>query len=266
MQISISNLAWDVEDDQIIKNILKEKKINTIDIVPSKYFKKFNKYELNKFISLWNFKKFSIHAMQSLLFGKENLNIFSGRKNQIKVFDHLEKILKIAKKLGIVYLVFGSPKNRDISKSIHNDNSIVAQRFFNELGNLAKKFDIKISLEPCPKIYGGNFLTNTFETAEFVKKLSHKFIRLQLDTGSLNINRENIDNVLKNYSKIIGHIHLSEPFLLPIKKNKRKHEKYSNILKKYYDNKVVCIEMLQPKTNKIDQINNSLNIIKKYYS
>ena len=54
------------------------------------------------------------------------------------------------------------------------------------------------------------------ETAQIVNEVSHENIKMQLDTGALNINQESPATVVTDYSKILGHIHISEPNLVPI--------------------------------------------------
>ncbi|MFD1693389.1 sugar phosphate isomerase/epimerase family protein [Azotobacter chroococcum] len=73
-----------------------------------------------------------------------------------------------------------------------------------------------ICLEPNPSCYGANFMTTSVETARVVREVAHPFIGMQLDTGALSINGEDPEAVLRDSSSLIGHIHASEPDLLPL--------------------------------------------------
>ena len=56
-------------------------------------------------------------------------------------------------------------------------------------------------------------MITSHETAEIVKATNHDSIKMQLDTGAILMNREDLCSIFKDYSEIIGHIHLSEPYL-----------------------------------------------------
>ena len=83
MKISISNLAWDVSEDKQVLSLLKEFKVDSIDIAPGKYFPTPSKAKTTDILAVrqwWNDKGIDILGMQSLLFGTQGLNVF-GNKN-----------------------------------------------------------------------------------------------------------------------------------------------------------------------------------------
>ena len=53
-----------------------------------------------------------MHAMQSLLYNGENLALFKTEEMRQNMYHHLVKIIKLAAKLDVKILVFGSPRNR----------------------------------------------------------------------------------------------------------------------------------------------------------
>jgi hydroxypyruvate isomerase len=98
-------------------------------------------------------------------------------------------------------------------------------------------------------VYGNNFLRTTEETADFVKKINRKNIKLQLDTGCIKINKESLADIVTKYKSIVGHIHISEKNLSRIKENKLNYSLIKNIFT-YFPNKIITIEILnKPNTS-----------------
>ena len=90
-----------------------------------------------------------------------------------------------------------------------------------------------------------------------MNQVSHDFIGLQLDTGAIFINKEDITKITKDHSDIIKHIHLSEPMLASINIHNLDHKKVSHQIRADFPNSVITIEML--KSAQDDQ----LNVIRK---
>lgn len=267
MKISISNIAWDQENDIEVAKILNNEGINYVDIAPSKYFDDFKnvpKKNVIKVRDFWISRNIVPYGMQSLLFKQNHLNLFD-QDSQIEMLDYLENVFKIASLLEIKKLVFGSPRNRDSSVVESSSINRIATEFFYRLGEIAKKYDLTICLEPNPEIYGCNFLINSKQVLSFVKKLDHPNIRMQLDTGALIINNEDITEVLANSMGYIGHIHLSEPNLVELGKTQNKNSYFSEHIKKHLDSMIVSIEMLKQEDT-LKAISDSIMFANKHYN
>lgn len=226
MKLSVSNIAWDVEQDLQIAELLIHHGVSYVDIAPGKYFKDIQattELEIAQVKNKWSDLGISCAGMQSLLFGTKGLNLFD-KSTQEPMLMHLEKICHIGAVLGATKLVFGSPKNRDRSNLSDDNARDIALDFFQCLGNIAKCEGVSINLEANPTCYGTNFLTNTQEAAEFVRLLNHPAIRLQLDLGTVYTNHEDLDMLLKHSATIIGHIHLSEPQMAPLSASDEEHD------------------------------------------
>jgi len=259
MNISISSIAWDVEFDQDIAKTLNAYGVNYVDLTPSRYCEdifKVTDANLAKIKSWWNSQKIYVYGMQSLLYTAGKVNLFN-LDQQKSILEYLDRVCYISQGLGAKKLTFGSPKNRD-KLSLSNIEAIdIATTFFYKLGDIAKKYDVVVCLEPNPKIYGSNFMINHDEAALIVKQVSHDFIGLQLDTGAIFINKEDITKITKDHSDIIKHIHLSEPMLASINIHNLDHKKVSHQIRADFPNSVITIEML--KSGQDDQ----LNVIRK---
>jgi len=250
MRLSISNIAWDVEEDEAIVQMLHRYGIDAIDIAPGKYFPDFLNTpisDIQKVKSWWSDRGIEIIGMQSLLFGKPELNIFGSKEIQLNLLKHLEAVCRIGGYLGARKLVFGSPKNRDRSGLNDSEVEKTAVWFFSKLAEIAKQEGVVICLEPNPTYYGANFMTTCIETSEIVREVDHQCIRMQLDTGALTINEEDPIWVLEKFGKLIGHIHISEPDLLPIGSGSTDHKIISLALKRYLPDLPYTIEMVATK-------------------
>jgi D-psicose/D-tagatose/L-ribulose 3-epimerase len=269
MRIAISNIAWDISEDEMISQLLLSNNIDAIDIAPGKYFPdpiNTNDEDILRVKNWWHQKNIAITGMQALLFGTTGLNLFGDTESQEKMLKHLEAVCNIGGILGATRLVFGSPKNRDRSGLSDQQTLNMAVDFFNKLGDIAKSHGVIICLEPNPTRYGANFMTTTDETARVVETTSHPAIKMQLDTGALAINDEDIDSILKNYAHLIGHIHASEPDLIPLGDDNTDHSKIYTALQKYLPNSIISIEMLATKNEAHEvSITRALNTAMKYY-
>ena len=270
MKISISNIAWETSDDVFISRILSKYAVSAIDVAPGKYFPdptKASDKEIEEVRNWWLNKGIEIIGMQSLLFGTKGFNVFSTTDVRKDMLSHLESICRIGSVLGAKYLVFGSPRNRD-KKGLTKEQALaIAIPFFKELGEIAFKYNVVICIEPNPTLYGANFLTKSKDVALFVEILDHPNIKMQLDTGTVIINNEDLESILKQYSHLIGHIHISEPNLKAYGQNNSICEHHSNIIEKYLSNHVVTIEMLKMvESNKYEELTSSIKTAKLYYN
>ncbi len=232
MNLSISNIAWDTSFEREVLVILKENNINIIDFAPTKFFSNISSVsdkEINDVKNLWKRKGFIFGGMQSLLFGTQGLNLFN-KESQNNMLAYLKKICHIGAITNASRLVFGSPKNRDRSKLNDEQTENISLDFFYKLGEIAKYENVIICIEPNPKSYGTNFITTTEEAALFVKKLNHPNIKIQLDLGTIYTNKEP-EEVLEKFIQFVGHVHLSEPNLIPLTNIDFIHKKYGNKLK-----------------------------------
>lgn len=269
MKIAISNIAWErYEEEEIIK-ILKKNNVKFIEVVPSKIFSisfKQNKNDIFKFKNFWQKNNFTIIAAQSILYPRSDLTIFANKEKREETLSFIKKIIGYLSILEIKAIVFGSPKSRVIPKNLSKENAyLIAKDFFREIGEYCKKYKIIFCLEPNPKYYGTNFLNTTIEAIEFVKLVDHPNIKINLDTGTIIINNEDIETIVKKGFNYIGYVHISEKDLLPISENNFNHQFLSNLLKKYRYKGFISIEMKSFSNNNLINIDKSIKIVKKYY-
>ena len=250
MRIAISNIAWDTAEDEAIATLLHRFGVDAIDVAPGKYFPepvKATDEDIVRVKSWWSERGIEITGMQALLFGTTGLNVFGLQTAQDAMLQHLTAVCRIGAGLGARRLVFGSPKNRDRTGLSDQETLEVAIPFFRRLGDIAQSYGVVICLEPNPPCYGANFMTTSVETEQVVRQIAHSAIRMQLDTGALTINDEDPGIVLQDCASLIGHVHASEPDMLPLGDGGTDHGKMVAALVQHLPHHVVSIEMLATK-------------------
>lgn len=243
MKLSISNIAWSKEYDEEIYKFLQNNKFDGIEIAPTRIFES-NPYENLK--EAKNFQQYlkdkyslEISSMQSIWFGKTE-NIFNSDEERIELINYTKKAIEFANVIKCKNLVFGCPKNRNISNE-NLENKYVAIDFFRTLGNYAMQNNTIVAIEPNPNIYGTNFINYTKEAFDFVREVNNPGIKVNIDLGTIINNNEDI-SIIENNIDLINHIHISEPYLEKIQE-RNIHKELCELLNKSEYNKYVSIEM-----------------------
>ena len=269
MRLAISNIAWDVSEDQAVANLLGQHDVDAIDIAPGKYFPDpaaAQDEDIAKVKQWWSQRGIEITGMQALLFGTTGLNVFGTPDSQEALLKHLDAVCRIGAGLGATRLVFGSPKNRDRT-GLDDEQAIgIAVPFFKRLGYITQAHGVIVCLEPNPTCYGANFMTTSAETAQVVKSVSHPAIKMQLDTGAISINGESATTILNSDANLIGHIHASEPDLLPLGDRETDHQSISRAIATFLPGHLVSIEMVATKDEPhLSSIERALSCATQYY-
>jgi sugar phosphate isomerase/epimerase len=270
VRLSISNIAWDVPEDQAVGELLRGRGLDAIDIAPGKYFPApamAKDPEIVKVRTHWNDRGIDIVGMQALLFGTTGMNVFGSGESQRAMLLHLDAVCRIAAGVGATRLVFGSPRNRDSTGLEASEANDRARGFFHRLGDLAGSWGVTICLEPNPACYGANFMVTSLETAAMVKQIAHPAIRMQLDTGAMIINGEQAWDCLREHAGLIGHIHLSEPGMVPIgDRAGTDHPGLATAIQHHLPGHTVTVEMLAtPDEPHLQSIDRALGLAIQYY-
>jgi len=263
MKISVSNIAWKKEESFKALEILKKNEISNIDVAPTLLFDSIDNLsveEIKKVKEKYQREGFTMVAMQSLLYGLQPCSIFGGEDECDEIIFYLKKVFYIAKELGIKNLVFGSPKNRYIEDK-DKDNEKTAIDFFRKISDIADTFGVNICLEANPKEYDCNFITDTFEAVDFIKKVDKKNFKLNLDTSTIILNNNNLKEVIQYAKEYIEHVHISFPYLKGI--SGINHKLISKLLKEINYKGYVSLEM-KPAEDNLKNLEDNLRFLKCY--
>ncbi|KAF6578927.1 sugar phosphate isomerase/epimerase [Paenibacillus sp. EKM212P] len=216
MKLSISNIAWNSNENEEIIVLLNKLGIRGIEIAPTKIWDRpldSEPNELLQFKQYWEQRDIHLIAMQSLLFGQHGLALFSDVESRNKLKEYVMGIMGLAGKIGVKALVFGSPKNRLSNGLSKNEQLDIAIPFFTELAESAVTENVTLCIEPNPSQYGCDFITNSEEGLQLVREVNHPGFQLHLDAGTLTLNNENISSAIENSMPYLSHFHISEPYL-----------------------------------------------------
>lgn len=244
MKLAISNIAWDTSENVNIIPLLKQYGVTGIEIAPTKRWEEpvhAEDIEIINYKNYWASHALVPVSMQSLLFNKNYMSIFGHSK--LETLHYIKQIIILAGKLGIKAVVFGSPKNRLMGESDQDVKYGEAVDFFRILGDQSVKSGVHLCMEPNPKDYGCDFITNSLEGLQFVKDVGHMGIKLQLDTSTILINEEESEKVIPLCLPYTGHFHVSDPFLNIPGTHNNGHEKIASILNECNYNGWLSIEM-----------------------
>ena len=270
MRIAVSNIAWDRSEDAAMASVLLEHGLDAIDVAPGKYFPdplEALDGDILRVKRAWNDRGIEITGMQALLFGTIGLNLFAGAEVQDRMAAHLEGVFRIGDGLGARHLVFGAPRNRDRQGWPDEQVLETAIAFFRRVGDAAWSHGIVLCLEPNPVRYGANFMTTTLETAEVVRAVDHPAIRLQFDTGALTLAGEDVQGVLEAHGHLVGHVHLSEPDLVPLGDFPTDHARIASAVMAYLPDRVLAIEMVATATEPhADSVARAIAVARQAYA
>lgn len=241
MKLSISNIAWDADQDAVVYDLMGKYGFSGLEIAPTRIFSD-NPYDRLKEASEWsiNLKKeyaFSIPSMQSIWYGRQE-KIFGTDAERKILLDYTRKAIDFASVIGCKNLVFGCPRNRNIPEGVSSDQAL---GFFKELADYAADKGTVIGMEANPPIYNTNYINTTAEALDLIKQVNSPGFRLNLDVGTMIANNESADE-LRGQVSLINHVHISEPGLALIQQRKL-HKDLVSLLKAEGYQGFISIEM-----------------------
>lgn len=236
MKLSLSNLAWDISDNDQVLSILNTNNINNVEGVLTKidnWGKLSNDVliEYKKKLESYNIK---MESIQSIFYDIK----CDGIEDTSIVYKHIDRLIEICKILGVKVMVFGSPTMRN--GMVNDSLSKIFKRIDESLNNTG----ITITIEPNSKVYGGNYFHNITEIVNFIE--NNKFVNIKTMIDTHNLKLEGYDPIieLRKYYDYINHIHISEIKLVPII-NSETHINFANELKNLGYDKIITYEVLK---------------------
>lgn len=238
MDLAVSNLAWDNDDDIEIFNEFKKIGILQIEGIFNKinHWSSITENDIIKYKQKLESFDIEMKSIQSIFYNSGIDNLF----DEEVVLTHFLRIIKFSKLLGVTTLVFGSPNLR---KKINGWETKLSS-LLTILDYLLIKNNIELCIEPNAREYGGQYFFTVVEIVNFIKKNNYKNIKSMIDTHNVLLENENPIKILNEYYDYIGHIHISEKKLNPFIYSEF-HLNFAKTIKEKHYNKTVTYEVLK---------------------
>lgn len=262
MRLAISNIAWDQHDDPVILGLLKANGITGIEVAPTKVWADWqgaSYKEANRYRKELNEQGFELPAMQAILFGKPELQLFD-KSSHMAFLEHIRLVAELANGFGSKVLVFGAPKNRKRGQTPYIEALDIASEFFYKAGEICQEHGCCIGLEHNPVEYGCDFVTNVLDAKELVEQVNHQGFKLHVDSAGLHMCGGDISDMIKKADDFV-HYHISEPMLEPIFNGEVNQKKGIDTLRAINYNNWVSVEMKQPSS--VQLLEKSLQSVKE---
>lgn len=253
MKLAISNIAWCDDNNEKVYDIMWKHGFSGLEIAPTRIVAE-NPYDNIEDAKMWYNKiqekyGFVIPSMQSIWYGRTE-KLFGSSEERNKLLQYTKKAIDFAESIGCKNLVFGCPKNRNISDE---SNKNIANDFFGELATYAHLHNTVLSMEANPAIYNTNYINTTKEAIDIVELINNEGFKVNLDVGTMVENNESI-SILQGKVGVINHVHISEPGLKKIEERDLHKELFSILKKEKYEG-YISIEMNNKATlDDIDEI------------
>jgi len=262
MKLAISNIAWEQHDDPAILALLKANGVTGIEVAPTKLWQDWrgaSHKEAREYKKTMQDKGFELPAMQAILFGKPELQLFD-TSSHAAFLEHIKLVSELANGFGSKVMVFGAPKNRKRGQTPYSEAMDIAADFFAKAGEICAQNDCCIGLEHNPVEYGCDFATNVLDAKELVDKINNDGFKLHVDSAGLHMCGGDIAEMIHKSGDFV-HYHISEPMLEPIVDGAVDQKKGLESLKKEAYNGWISIEMKEPPS--IGLLEKSLQVVKE---
>lgn len=246
MKTAISNIAWNLADDAWVADLMVELGVTGVEIAPTKIWQKpllATATELRDYRRFWEQRGIRIVAMQSLLFGRADFQVFEDRGKRDELLQYLDGIMALAGALGAGPLVFGSPKNRKVGGRPRAEVDAIALDFFRRAGDAAVKHGVTLCIEPNPTQYECDYVTCAQQGLELVRAVDHPGFRLHLDAAGMTLAGDEIEGSLRGARDLLCHFHVSEPNLGSVGKGGVQHEVHARVLRELGYRGFASVEM-----------------------
>lgn len=215
MKLAISNIAWTRGQDAAVAAEMRAAGADAVEIAPTTIWPDpllATALERRQLREHWAALGFPIVALQSLLFGRADLQLFdTATRGELR--DRLVGFMELARDLGATRLVFGSPRNRVRGALSQAEAFQKAAAFFRQVGAAGERLGVIMCLEPNPPAYGCDFVTSAAEGRELVEAVGSAGFGLHLDAAAMHLAGDDARAEIGRSGQVLRHVHLSAPQL-----------------------------------------------------
>ncbi len=268
MKLAVSNLAWNINEQEEILSLLPSLGVSGVEVAPTKIanWENIKPSLLADFRNKLNDKGLCVSSLQAIFFGKPDAQLLGDINSFGIMCEHIDFLADIAAELGAQVAVFGAPKNRQ-RNNISSDVAFnLAKERFKQLGEICQG-RMKIGIEPVPRFYGSDFILTAEEDLALVKAVNHPAVGLHLDTGCVLLGDGNIDLAIREGISHLIHFHVAEPELSNFASPKAAHVLAAKTLNEVGYNQWIAIEMKAGASeNSVQNVVQAVEFVRKTYN
>jgi D-psicose/D-tagatose/L-ribulose 3-epimerase len=247
MKLAVSNIGWTNEEEPEIAGFLQSVGVKYIEIAPTKRWDEptsATDSEIQQYIDWWAKYDIEIVAFQSMLFSHPDYKLFEGEENRKMTTEYLADFIRLAAKMKVERMVFGSPKNRQRNDTSDEQAEAIAIKVFSQFGSTASQNKTIFCIEPNAVQYNCDFITNAKQGIDIVKKVNNPGFGLHLDLACMTLAEDNVTDSIKNAGSYLKHFHISSPMLEQVEDSPDvAHREAARALRTIGYNGCVSIEM-----------------------
>lgn len=267
MKLSISNIAWPIQEDEVYLNLIREWGCSGVELAPSKIWPEPVKSSLEQRRSYKSFVRqhgLEIPAIQALLYSRQDLGLLREPEIEKETVKYLKGLCRLAADLGAGVLVFGSPANRKRGDIPLEEAFERAASFFSKVAPAARELGVCVCIEPL-RPQETDFICTAMEGARLVEMVNNQGFGLHLDAKA--VAGEGGD-FLKTFTTVMDklrHFHINDPELTEVNSTGLvDHIALGGALKTAGYNRYVSIEM-RKLADHYSAVARSLRFSKKAY-
>ncbi len=213
MKLSISNIAFQEEEAEIVYQRMGELGFSGLEIAPTRWFPEAPYTRLaeaaRKAEALKEQFGFSISSMQSIWFQRTE-RLFGRLEERRALLAYTRQAIDFARAVHCPNLVLGCPRNRNVPEE---GNREAGPAFLRECGEYALQRGAVLAIEPNPPIYHTNYINRTQEAFSLAQQVDHPGFRVNVDMGTMLYYGESV-SLIEAHLPLVSHVHLSEPNLV----------------------------------------------------
>jgi D-psicose/D-tagatose/L-ribulose 3-epimerase len=269
VRLAVSNIAWDTGADDAAASVLVREGVDGIELAPTKWRADAFDAPARDVATLrtqWEDRGLPVVAMQSLLFGRPELQLLTNEPERRALLDHLRKVADLAAGVGARALVFGSPKNRVRGDRPLDESMNIARDLFRALAPHARDRGVTFCIEANPPEYGCDFITRTPDAAELCRRIDDPSVGVNVDLGGIIIGGEDPAASIADAAPFVRHVHASEPQLAALAST-AVHERAASALREMNYDGWISIEMrAAPAADQLAALERAIRLVKRAYA
>lgn len=259
MKLSVSNLAWPLEETDWCLEQLVKQGIKGVELAPLKVFDSWESISTESVAKVC--KKYSdlglkISSFQAITFGASDLALLNDEAKVSNFLRHMEKVAWLLSELGGENAVFGSPGLRkDVN---YDENELI--NLFKAIDLIFAKYKVNFVWESVPSYYGCNLLNNISDTDSLFNRIELSNVGRHFDTGCQHLSGdlEDVNGCIDFISKS-KHLHISQVDLNNFSNPAKYNKDIAKAIKKHYHGEWCVLEMGDKHYSRDDFLNSVKN-------